>query len=370
VNVPAPPPGGKLFGFSANPAQFETLNPALEYTTVGTAGANAHRFGVSWRLAEPTRGTYDGLGAVNGYLDMIDERYTAMVSRGITPILVIMSAPRWAHPRGPLGGYVCQTCVDYVEPADQYMGDWRRFVSMIATRYPQAAFEIWNEPNIKAFYKPEPNADRYRRLYVEAYYAIKSVDADAAVVTGGLAGWGRTSSTGIATHEFLRRMLQMGLPAHAPDYRLGIHLYPAALSMSAGSGFAEGWENSMRELRQHGDGAREVWMTETGMTTSPAWYQGTTYPGRGLIATPAQQADILRRLYNRLMTMDSAGDPSRRVNLRAVLYHTLKDDPTHSQADVTYGFGLLNDNLTPKPAFCIFVNKLPAGAAARTYAGC
>ena len=52
---------------------------------------------------------------------------------------------------------------------------------------PVTRYEIWNEPNLRAFWRPAPDPARYARLYVAARNAIKDVDPNATVLVGGLA---------------------------------------------------------------------------------------------------------------------------------------------------------------------------------------
>jgi hypothetical protein len=78
---------------------------------------------------------------------------------------------------------------------------------------PVETFEIWNEPDDRWTWGPNVNLQDYARLYTAAYRAIKLVDRDSTVITGGLA-FTRTS---------LPRMLKafQGLPIDG----LGVHAY-------------------------------------------------------------------------------------------------------------------------------------------------
>ena len=358
----SPPPGGKLLGFNSELSADPSWDPEAEYGLAKNGGANAHRLGVSWFEAEPVAPVGGQHVYAEAYLARIDVRYAALRQLGMTPILVLQSAPRWAHPRNALGLLVCPSCTHYVEPDDRYLGDWHWFARMVARRYPDAVFEIWNEPNQKWAYKPAPNPARYERLYTVAYNGIKAENPAATVLVGGIAGAGTTDGFQIRTDDFIRQLYAHGIKAHAPDFRLGLHLYPGDLQLGQGSGWAQGWNDAMRPLRDNGDAGREVWMTETGMSTTP----------EPQAPTPAQQADILRRQYNRLMTMDSVGPPERRVNVRAVIFHTLKDDERAPLSSHEHGFGFLRSSpwLQPKPVFCWLVGNEPPAAPVRSYPGC
>jgi hypothetical protein len=333
-----------LVGFSSNLSSGHPpeMTPELEYDIARAAGANAQRVDVFWSQAEPSppRGgvhTYSGAGPEHGYLDALDARYAAMLARGLKPLLILHSAPLWAQPRTLGAVPACaRECWQFAAPAETAAGDWAAFAAFVAGRYPQAAFEIWNEPNLAIFFKPRPDPGRYLRLYTEAYAAIKAVRPDAEVVTGGLASPSATGPYAISGRDFLDALYAGGLRTAAPDFRLGMHIYPGGSYLGANSGYAGQWNYVADELEANGDSAREVWVTETGSSLPPG-----------------RQYDVTRRAYARMTTMDTVG--SRPVNVRAILFHTVRDDR---------GFGFLSNRpyLAPKPVYCWMVNAAPPGA--------
>lgn len=326
--------------------------------------------------APPSGGVhrYSGEGAVDGYADTIDARYTAMRARGIRPILILHSAPPWAQDQGGLLGLgrCTSDCLRFVEPASARMADWEAFARFIARRYPDAAYEIWNEPNVAGFYRPAPNPTNYLRLYLTAYRAIRGANPGAEVLSGGLAALQTTNGDGTSLKSFLGSLYQQGLSSSAPAFELSVHVYPGAVALGSGSNFASQWAALVDQMRAARDISRRVWVTETGISTSPVTDQGNPRGPQGLVATLDQQRDIMRRSYARMVTMDSVGDPARRVNVRAVLFHTLKEDSRSSPNEVEYGYGFLKNSpwLAPKPAFCWMVRATPPGASPRSYSGC
>ena len=46
-------------------------------------------------------------------------------------------------------------------------------------------WEIWNEPNIEQFWKPEPDAQAYARLALETARAVRTADPDAVILAPG-----------------------------------------------------------------------------------------------------------------------------------------------------------------------------------------
>ena len=79
------------------------------------------------------------------------------------------------------------------------------------------ALEVWNEPNIKGFWPPAPSAQEYGRLLRVAIAAIRGVNPDATIITGGLAGWNDP------TWRYLADLIRSGAVEGA-DY-LGVHTY-------------------------------------------------------------------------------------------------------------------------------------------------
>jgi hypothetical protein len=226
-------------------------------------------------------------------------------------------------------------------------------------------FEIWNEPNLKQAYKPAPSPSRYLRLFGTAYDAIKGVRANAAVLAGSVSGLQDGSGKwGISQRSFISSLYSGGLRSR-PDFRLSAHVYPTAENLGADTYYAREWDSILDNLTAYNDQGRELWITETGLSTSPVSRQGDPKGPEGLVATPTQQRDVMRRVYNRMFTMSG-------VNVRAVLIHTLRERTQYGTGSVEYGYGFIDASpaMRPKPAFCWMVNSEPAGAPDRTYSGC
>ena len=77
---------------------------------------------------------------------------------------------------------------------------------------PIRAWQVWNEPNIPAWWRPEPNAEGYVRLLRAAATAIHFADPAATVVSAGMP----ESQGGIPQRVFFR---QMFAPARRPTPR-------------------------------------------------------------------------------------------------------------------------------------------------------
>ena len=55
-------------------------------------------------------------------------------------------------------------------------------------------YEIWNEPNLKSGWCPKPQPEVHAKMFVGAAAAIRSVDPNAQIVTGGVAATNTSGS--------------------------------------------------------------------------------------------------------------------------------------------------------------------------------
>src|SRR5690606_16108009 len=83
---------------------------------------------------------------------------------------------------------------------------YKRYVKNAAERYKGRVpvWEIWNEPNVPDFWRPNPNADDYTRLLKGAYETIKAIDRDASVASPAIAPLGAWD------RDFVARLYQLG----------------------------------------------------------------------------------------------------------------------------------------------------------------
>lgn len=147
------------------------------------------RMTANWRTIEPIQGQPD--------LALLDEAVQKFSNAGIKILLTVTGAPDWARPSAT--PFVLELQSDYGPPDDTET--FALFISQLATRYADdvQAFEIWNEPNLRrTWISPDVTGRldarmsqlRYIDLLADAYEAIKAVNPDALVITGGLAPTG------------------------------------------------------------------------------------------------------------------------------------------------------------------------------------
>src|SRR6218665_2872173 len=96
-----------------------------------------------WSVIQPTSTTWN--------FTPFDNVIDAAVARGFKVLVIPTYCPAWAN-----GGYAD----DKYPPTAAYATSWYNFVKACADRYiPKGvdAWEMWNEPNITAFWKPTCN---------------------------------------------------------------------------------------------------------------------------------------------------------------------------------------------------------------------
>jgi hypothetical protein len=220
------------------------------------AGADSQRLTLGWNWAEPYPDDYR--------LGSFDQVYRASLSRGIRPLISIMFSPWWTwSPKIHCERFGPQ-CTFPPDPG--FDAEWREFAALVAQRYPYAlGIEIWNEPNLRVFWKPTPDVARYTDLLKQAYTAIKAVNPSMPVITGGFANVGSSTPEGdISLTDFTRGMYEWG----GKDYMDGIGFHPYG-AIPTRTDFIERSFDRVRSVRDSfGDDHKPLWATEFGLSTT------------------------------------------------------------------------------------------------------
>lgn len=275
---------------------------------------SANRFHVQWAYIEGVRGTYNW--------SMSDAQYAAMQKYTKKPIMLIHRAPVWARDPAatcPSGG--TEQCM--YPPLPQFDADWKAFVRAAVTRYPNVrAIEVWNEPNIATFWAPAADPIRYAAVLKAAYDGVRAAGSKAPVLTGGLYP-ANTINGNVSAKEFLG---QVYATAGAGVFD-GIGSHPYAHQEV----YVDRMRTRLDALRavrdQYGDSATPLWITEVGISSEAT-------SGVGL----DRQGDVLAELYRSIAGQD----------VRSFVIHRLYD----VGSDYWGQYGVLNQDLTPKPAYC------------------
>jgi len=191
-------------------------------TQLSQLGIEWVKITVNWALVEPTEGTLE--------LTELDNAVETLDDAGFNIMLTLIGTPDWARPSAT---EYALSLIPFNGPPDD-MDDFGAFAGQIAERYQGSiqAYEIWSEPNIRRnWISPEsrlvevvqgdgttveqPDAGladaRYIDLLEAAFTSIKDADADALVVTAGLAPTGLDDFyNSIDTFVFLENLLDQG----------------------------------------------------------------------------------------------------------------------------------------------------------------
>lgn len=256
--------------FGVNDGGFSAMaNETRYHDDIAGVGARLHRYTLSWAGLQPD-GPYFNAGAVMDY----DRWYQADLARGVRPVYILHAAPGWAQ--DAVDKLACtkkQKWLCAVPPGTNHLGAWQAFARWAALRYPEAAaFEIWNEPNLKAFWQTPlgPNPARYAEIATTAAAAIHEVAPDATVLLSGPSGKAENDGNGKRWDEFLYAVLENGGAAGADAISLHPYInnaanFPEPEMISFVSG-------AVAMLASMGTPI-PAWITETGVSakqTSPA----------------------------------------------------------------------------------------------------
>ena len=318
-----------------------TLGVHIDLAYEGSAARRANIVAATQRILRGriARNTllWDRIEGERGVRDwsVTDAVVDELAGAGIEPLFVVMGSPSWANGVPP--------SVDlhqlYVPTRGAAFARWLRllgsFAHDAALRYRGKVkrWEIWNEPNLSTFWRPQPNPTQYRETYRTIRNAIVTAEPDAKVAIGGLAvlrvAWGNGNVAGL---EFLDDLLRRGT---APSF-VAIHTYttpphsPAA-DVAGQNNFSDvGRVHAL--LRNYGVRA-SIWVTEWGWSSRSL---GTDRQA----AYVAQSLKILRDRY---------------PFVTVATYFIDHDRPPR------FYEGLLDASLQPKPAaarFAAFATSL------------
>jgi hypothetical protein len=359
--VPRPPEALRLGG---GPAQEPTpapdlTNPELrrgiQADPLGDAAANIERiqamglewvkFQMAWQSVETSQGSYEWSGW--------DALIAAYADQGIQVLLSIPKAPDWARPAGDdksVAGF----------PADAAL--YAQFVARVAGRYrgQVGAIEIWDEENMwyKAGGAGRVEAEAYGDLLRQAYQAIKAVNEDMLVVSGGMVPADTVRDAdgqvlAVNDVDYLEGLYAAGfgdafdvLGAHAPGYNCpaladwqtfedDTASFRAPFETRHHSWCFLGPLQAYREVMlAHGDGDKPVWVTEFGWAVAESPQPGYEFAADN---TPEEQAQWIVDAYRWAGSQDWVGamflwnlDYSQTApGIAALGYFSIMDTPAY-----------------------------------------
>jgi hypothetical protein len=317
--------------------ELESANSA-DPATVAAAMRDAHvglvREPFSWARVETVPGQLD--------FSTYDTVMAAAASAGLQVLPVVMDPPAWRS-TAPATGRL-RAMYPPRDPAEL-----AAFASALARRYgpggsfwsahpqltpaPIRSWQIWNEPNIQAFWATGPDPAAYVRLLDAVATAIRAADPGAEIVAGGLPYAGN----GLTPPEFIAAMYAAG--ARGTFDTIAIHPYAADVA-----GVMEILRRTRLQLDDLGDPERPIRATEFGWATGGP-------PVTVTASEPAQAA----LLHDAIAAMQRSRDA---LHLRGFVAFRWQDmAPNAGQTDVwALHTGLLRIDGSAKPAVTAFAD--------------
>jgi len=312
-----------------------SLEPNLQ--TLDQLGVGVVRYMVNWRQVAPTKPrhptnpgdrAYDWTGA--------DATLGALHARGITVLATLVRTPAWAN------GGLAQNGT----PTSKYA--LTDFAIAVAKRYPWLRlWEIWNEPNLQSFLKPNSPQLYVQRLLNPAYAALHLLNPANKVAAGATSP--RSTSSGLSPVKFMRGMSA----AHARLDAYSHHPYPVTRGETPFA-FRRGvcrfctgvlsmghLDQLNREVKRD-FGPKRIWLTEYGYETSPDDPNGVSW--------------ALQSQYLAQAALRAAAAPYVDLLVQFMLQDEVRPNGWQS--------GLISSTGMFKPAFNSFM--LPIAVAART----
>lgn len=322
-----PRPGREI---SASPLSvgMETLDrrifePDRAYQALAELGVKWVRLQTGWARTETRPGDYD--------FAWLDEVVDAVSACGVRPWFNLGFGNRLYTPEA-----ADDSAVGWVPIfRDEAMTAWLKFVGVCARHFRDRVrhWELWNEPNIANFWKPNPpSAELYVRFVAQTASAIRREIPDAVLIGGALAGM---------PTDYLTSALQHGLLEHVD--KLSYHPYRPIPE----KGYAQTLETWRRLLREHA-GERLVpglWQGENGCPSK----RGGTGALSDYDWTETRQAKwLLRRI---LLDLVLQVELTSYFHLVDLLHYNWGSGPT----DRGNFKGLLRgDDYSPKPAYAAY----------------
>jgi hypothetical protein len=322
-----------LFGVSTGPPFDGRDIPKMR-----SAGVRTLRVPLIWAAIQP-RQSAPQWGAT-------DRLMGDLAARGIRPVPFVYGSPRWLTnelKRPPLGSKTKERA-------------WRTFLTELVDRYgpggaywdgayqqqhpgaragPITTWQIWNEPNLRAFFLPQTKATprRYAKLVKISHNAIAAADPRARIVLAGVVGYADPTAW-----AFMRKLYAVKGIKRYFDVA-AVHPYSATIGQ-----FQTILSSVRRVMNAHHDRGTPQWITEVGWgSAQPTRRQPLNKGRRG-------QKRMLERSFKLVLR------ERRRWQVGRLFWFDWRDPVPggHGGCSFCDSSGLLRHNHEPKPSYHAF----------------
>jgi len=329
----APQEPGPAFVGLAAPELIALPGPELERTLDEQLrlGIGLVRQTFDWTQIEPALGRYE--------FGSYDTLMAALAERGLEMLPVLFNPPPFRSSRPTRGAR------EGTYPPRRY-ADMGTFAAALVRRYgpdgsfwcerpdlrktPIRSWQVWNEPNLPAYWPDGPDPAAYGRLLGATARAIRRADPQANVVGAGIP----QSRIGVPFDRYVDDLYRAsGRPAFDV---FAVHAYAGDTA-----GMIAAVTRARTLMDRQGD-HRPIWVTEIG------WASGG--PPSSFTVGPRGQA---RRVFAAITEL---AERARELRLRGFVYATWRDGGVYEGGADFWGLhtGLLSIAGAPKPAYYAF----------------
>jgi hypothetical protein len=302
------------------------------FDMLSQSGVGWIRIATMWRQLEPAPGQYNWT--------VLDGEVDALRARHLDILLNVFGTPCWARADQAPPCYAVATHAHHAGSQLPVRAQWQAFISGLVARYRGriAYYEIWNEANNSASLDVNGAASdspqqltAYRdQILIPAAEAVHRTDPAARVV-GPVFTPFETSTVDDLAAKFA--ILLGGGAPQAIDV-VSIHIYPAS------------------RLIAYGQGVRQA-MHAAGMDGKPLWLTEFGHPAGADLSRVDEQKNYL---------LEFLRDNNATHVFDKVFWYSMGDNDLFGGGWATHvRDGLINDDLTPRPAYTALQDYIRTG---------
>jgi hypothetical protein len=280
---------------------------------IAAAGIKVVRMDLGWAGIERKKGEYDW--------SAYDELTANLEKRGLRALYILdYSNPLYEETvvtRDPITGREHRDTASPQRP--ESVAAFARWAAAATARYRdrRVIWEIWNEPNI-FFWKPKPDVRQYNTLALATCQAIRAVDPLATII-------------GPATSEIPLKFLEEHFACGILEHLDAVSVHPYRNYAKPPETAAEEYAKLRELIARHAPPARKNLPIISGEWGYASHTQGVSLPTQAAFAARQQLVNLL------------AGVPV------SIWYDWKNDGPDPAERE--HNFGLVNADLSPKPAY-------------------
>jgi hypothetical protein len=318
-------------------------------------GVDSTRIAIDWGAVQPSRGGSFIWSGTDGVV-------AKAANAGVEVLPFLNGAPSWALPSVwvPGSGHSVKA-PSHLPAAGAAASAWSNFVKGAVARYgpngtfwaenptvpkrPIRTWQIWNEPNFK-YFLAKPNPAEYGRLVKLSSAALKSSDAGAKLVLGGMFSRPKGGKSTVEkpkrvyfASDFLEQMYET-TPGIKSKFN-GVALHPY-------TGRYQELTDEIEEVRDvqkaNGDAGKGLWITELGWSSQPP----PANPLLNIFAKgPGGQASQLKGAFSLLVSKQA------KWKLQRIYWFSVDDQP--GTCNFCDGSGLFAHGFVPKKSWFAYV---------------